>query len=151
MSVLTASALPASSSEVRDSSLPVTRATESEPSSWCSGASPDTATLRLDSGRDPDDRATTTLVDELKGSSPEFARWWPEHRVHQRTFGTKHLQHPVVGPLTIAYESLSLPGDLDHSLFVYTTEAGTASRQALDLLASWAVPATRTSPATPAG
>jgi transcriptional regulator with XRE-family HTH domain len=107
--------------------------------------------LRLDSGLDPDDRATTALVDELKGSSPEFARWWPEHRVHQRTFGTKRLQHPVVGPLTIAYESLSLPGDLDQTLFVYTTEAGTASRQALDLLASWAVPATRTSPATPAG
>lgn len=107
--------------------------------------------LRLDSGRDPDDRATTALVDELRGSSPEFARWWPEHRVHQRTFGTKRLQHPVVGPLTIAYESLSLPGDLDQTLFVYTTEAGTASRQALDLLASWAVPATRTSPATPAG
>jgi transcriptional regulator with XRE-family HTH domain len=107
--------------------------------------------LRLDSGRDPDDRLTTALIEDLKGSSPEFARWWPEHRVHQRTFGTKRLQHPVVGALTIAYETLSLPGDPDQTLFVYTTEAGTGSRQALDLLASWAVPAAGTSPVAPTG
>lgn len=98
--------------------------------------------LRLDVGRDPDDPLTSRLVDELTELSPEFATWWREHRVYQRTYGTKRLRHPIAGELTISYESLSLPGDVDQTLFVYTTEAGTASRQAMDLLASWVSSAT---------
>jgi transcriptional regulator with XRE-family HTH domain len=94
--------------------------------------------LRLDVGRDPDDRLTARLVEELADLSPEFAAWWGEHRVYQRTFGTKRLRHPVAGELTIFYETLSLPGDADQTLFVYTTEPGTDSRQAMNLLASWA-------------
>jgi transcriptional regulator with XRE-family HTH domain len=93
--------------------------------------------LRLDAGRDPDDPLTARLVDELTRLSPEFATWWSEHRVYQRTHGTKRLRHPFAGELTISYESLSLPGDADQTLFVYTTQAGTDSRQAMDLLAGW--------------
>jgi transcriptional regulator with XRE-family HTH domain len=93
--------------------------------------------LRLDVGRDPDDRLTARLVEELADLSPEFATWWREHRVYQRTFGTKRLRHAVAGELTISYESLSLPGDPDQTLFVYTTEAGTTSREAMNVLASW--------------
>ena len=99
--------------------------------------------LRLESGDDPDDPLTRDLVDELRELSPHFERWWSAHRVHQRTSGTKRLRHPIVGELTISYESLTLPGDPGQTLFVYTTEAGTSSRQALELLASWvASPAT---------
>lgn len=93
--------------------------------------------LRLDLGTDPDDRASQELVADLTDRSDEFARWWREHRVYQRTFGSKRLRHPIVGELTVQYESLTLPGDPDQTLFVYSTEAGTTSRQALDLLASW--------------
>jgi transcriptional regulator with XRE-family HTH domain len=95
--------------------------------------------LRLDVGNDPGDRATQQLIDELASESPEFRQWWAEHRVYQRTFGAKRLRHPIVGDLTVQFESLTLPGDPDQTLFVYTTEAGTASRQAIDLLASWSV------------
>ena len=93
--------------------------------------------LRLDAGRAPDDRATAELVAELAELSAEFRRWWDDHGVAQRTFGSKKLHHPVVGVLTIDYETLTLPGDPDQTLFIYTTPVGTASRQALDLLASW--------------
>ncbi|GGR51267.1 transcriptional regulator with XRE-family HTH domain [Nocardioides luteus] len=93
--------------------------------------------LRLDAGNNPDDRATAELVEELTELSPDFRRWWQEHRVFQRTHGTKRLRHPIAGELTISYESLSLPGDPDQTLFVYTTEPGTTARQGLDLLASW--------------
>jgi transcriptional regulator with XRE-family HTH domain len=93
--------------------------------------------LRLDVGRNPDDPLSTRLVDQLHELSPPFSAWWREHRVHQRTFGTKRLRHPIAGDLTISYESLSLPGDVDQTLFVYTTEAGTTSREAMNLLASW--------------
>ena len=33
-----------------------------------------------------------------------------------------------------------MPGDPDQTLFVLTAEAGTPSRQALDLLISWTLP-----------
>jgi transcriptional regulator with XRE-family HTH domain len=93
--------------------------------------------LRLEVGNDPGDETTARLVEELASLSPEFRQWWQEHHVYQRTFGTKRLHHRIAGDLTIAYESLTLPGDPGQTLFVYTTEPGTSSRHAMDLLASW--------------
>ncbi|MEQ8146072.1 helix-turn-helix transcriptional regulator [Streptomyces sp. OP7] len=93
--------------------------------------------LRLEVGRDPQDRATTELIGELRERSAEFDRWWEQHRVHQRTHGSKRLRHPLVGDLTVEYETLALPGDPDTTLFVYTCEEGSPSKRALDLLASW--------------
>lgn len=93
--------------------------------------------LRLEAGQDPDDPATQALVGALTIASPQFAHWWEEHRVHQRTFGHKHFLHPVVGELTLQYETLTTPGDADTVLFLFTAEAGSPSREALDLLASW--------------
>ena len=95
--------------------------------------------LRLDVGTDPGDRGAAELVAELSATSPEFRRWWAEHRVHQRTHGSKRLRHPVVGELTVDYETLTLPGDPGQTLFVYSAAAGTPSREALDLLASWSL------------
>ena len=93
--------------------------------------------LRLELGADPQDRATGDLVAELRTTSAEFPGWWDEHRVHQRTHGSKRLHHPVVGDLTVDYETLTPPGDADNTLYVYTAEPGSPSRQALDLLANW--------------
>jgi transcriptional regulator with XRE-family HTH domain len=96
--------------------------------------------LRLDAGNRPEDPGTQKLVGELSLASPEFRHWWSEHRVHQRTFGTKRLRHPVVGELTVDYETLLLPGDSEQTLYLYTTSPDSASRQAMDLLASWYQP-----------
>lgn len=117
---------------------------------WDEQARAAVESLRLESGDDPDDPLTRELVDELRELSPHFERWWSEHRVHQRTFGTKRLRHAIVGELTISYESLALPGDPGQTLFVYATEAGSTSRQALELLASWAATPSddRTSPSS---
>jgi len=101
--------------------------------------------LRLEVGSETDDPGVHALVAELTELSPEFRAWWEEHDVYQRTFGTKRLHHPVVGDLSVHYETLALPGDPDQTLFVYTTEAGTSSREALDLLASWVLSETGTS------
>ncbi|MEO3811116.1 helix-turn-helix transcriptional regulator [Sphaerisporangium sp. B11E5] len=100
--------------------------------------------LRFEAGRDPGDQATHTLVQDLRAHSPEFDQWWEQHRVHQRTHGSKRLRHPLVGELTVEYETLSLPGDPDTTLFVYTAEAGSPSKRALDLLASWTLPGSGT-------
>lgn len=93
--------------------------------------------LRLDVGRDPGDPATQALVGELARSSTEFRGWWDAHGVYQRTFGEKRFRHPAVGDLTVQYETLTLPGDPEQALFVYSTEPGSASREAMTLLASW--------------
>ncbi|WP_375477059.1 helix-turn-helix transcriptional regulator [uncultured Jatrophihabitans sp.] len=95
--------------------------------------------LRLDLGGDPGDRSTTALVADLRAQSPEFDQWWNEHRVYQRTYGAKRLRHPVVGDLTVDYETLTLPGDNDTTIFAYSTEPNSPSRRALNLLASWAL------------
>ena len=99
--------------------------------------------LRLEIGKDPSDRATSVFVDELADRSEEFRQWWSEHRVYQRTHGSKHLRHPVVGELTVDYETLTLPDDPDQTLFVYTTEPGSTSRQAINVLASWSISGAR--------
>jgi hypothetical protein len=51
--------------------------------------------------------------------------------------------HPIVGPLTLAYESLALTGDGDQTLIVYTAEPGSDSETALRLLGAAAQPAGR--------
>lgn len=98
--------------------------------------------LRLEVGSNPGDPTTQALVDELAAASDEFAQWWAQHRVYQRTYGSKRLRHPVVGELTVDYETFMMPGDPDQTLFVYTTEVGSPSREALNILNSW-TPAAR--------
>jgi len=93
--------------------------------------------LRLDAAATPNDQGTQQLVGELSLASSEFRQWWSAYRVHQRTHGTKLLNHPLVGELEVQFETLTLPGDTSQVLYVYTTEPGTASSEALALLASW--------------
>jgi transcriptional regulator with XRE-family HTH domain len=99
-------------------------------------------TLRLAHGAHPDDRALNDLIELLLDRSVEFGRWWSAHAVYQRTHGRKHLRHPVVGELVVDYETMLLPGDPDQTLFIFTTEPASPSRDALRLLASWTEPAT---------
>ncbi len=93
--------------------------------------------LRFDIGGNSDDPAAAALIDELSSRSDEFATWWDEHAVHQRTFGTKRFLHPVVGRIDVQYETMTLSGDEDQTVFVYSTQPGTTSREAMNLLASW--------------
>lgn len=77
--------------------------------------------LRLDLGADPTDRSTTALVTDLRARSTEFDQWWNEHRVYQRTYGAKRLRHPIVGDLTVDYETLTLPSTTRRSPCPATT------------------------------
>ena len=51
--------------------------------------------------------------------------------------GVKAVHHPLVGDVTFTYESMDLVADPGLTMFVYTTEAGSKSAQALSLLGSW--------------
>jgi hypothetical protein len=45
------------------------------------------------------------------------------------------MRHPLVGELTVDYETLTFPGDPEIRFFVFTTKAGSPSRRALEQLA----------------
>jgi transcriptional regulator with XRE-family HTH domain len=105
---------------------------------WPAVAADVVGTLRLYAGRCPDDPLLNELVGELTIKSAEFRTWWNGHQVHERTYGTKHMMHPAVGPITVRYEALALPGDEEQTLFVYTTDPGSPSHDNLRLLALWA-------------
>lgn len=104
---------------------------------WEQMASDTVALLRGEAGRDPYNRALTDLVGELSTRSEPFRTWWAAHNVRLHRTGTKHLRHPVVGELTLAYESMELTADPGLRLNAYSAEPGSASQDALNLLASW--------------
>ncbi|MEV7278387.1 helix-turn-helix transcriptional regulator [Streptomyces sp. NPDC093111] len=96
--------------------------------------------LRLYAGLHPDDQELLALVGELSVRSEEFRSLWAAHTVTDKGHGTKRVRHPLVGEMTLAYESLKVSGDdPDLMLVTYHAEPGTPSADALRLLAQWGV------------
>ncbi len=104
---------------------------------WDRAAGDLVANLRTEAGRNPYDRALTDLVGELSVHSEEFRALWASHNVRFHQSGLKDIHHPVVGDLHLAFEAMDLPADAGLSLIVYSAEPGSASADALNLLASW--------------
>jgi hypothetical protein len=77
------------------------------------------------------------LVGELATRSENFRAWWGGHTVKTHTSGSKRINHPVVGELTIGYETLALPSSPGISIGAYLPAAATPSADALDMLRSW--------------
>ena len=96
------------------------------------------AVLRTEAGRDPYDRRLSDLVGELSTRSETFRTRWAAHNVRFHDTGVKRFHHPVVGELSLTYETMQLAADAGLMLFVYTAEHGSKSDEALNLLASWA-------------
>jgi transcriptional regulator with XRE-family HTH domain len=96
------------------------------------------ALLRGEAGRDPHNRDLTDLIGELATRSDQFRTWWAAHDVRLHRTGVKHLHHPVIGDLTLSYESMDLTADQGLRLNAYSATPGTADHDALSLLASWA-------------
>lgn len=94
--------------------------------------------LRTEAGRDPYDKRLSDLIGELSTRSEEFRQRWAAHHVKLHRTGVKRFRHPVVGDLTLDYESLDLPGDPGQRMLVYSAEPGSPSYEGLQLLASWA-------------
>jgi transcriptional regulator with XRE-family HTH domain len=105
---------------------------------WDRLAGDTVALLRAEAGRDPYDRALSDLIGQLSTRSETFRSLWAAHNVRFHRSGTKHFRHPVVGDLTLTYESLDLTADAGLRLNAYSAEPGTPSEDALNLLASWA-------------
>ncbi|MER6225732.1 helix-turn-helix transcriptional regulator [Streptomyces sp. 900105755] len=104
---------------------------------WAAVAAQTVANLRIDAGRHPDDPRMAALVGELSLKSEDFRRLWADHEVRECAFGTKRIQHPVAGLLTLPYETLTVPTDPDQTIVAYTPEPGSETAERLTLLGSW--------------
>ncbi len=104
---------------------------------WPGIANDAVAILRAEAGRDPYDRRLSDLVGELSTRSEDFRVRWAAHDVKLACTYVKTLHHPIVGDLTLTYESLHLPNDPGQRILVYTAEPGSKTQEALNLLASW--------------
>jgi transcriptional regulator with XRE-family HTH domain len=95
------------------------------------------ATLRSEAGRNRYDRALSDLIGLLSTRSDEFRRLWASHDVRFHRSGIKRFHHPLVGDLTLAYESLELAADPGLSLVTYSPVADSGSAEALAELVRW--------------
>ncbi len=100
---------------------------------WPAKARAVVATLRMASGRYPDDPRTAALVGELSVRSTEFARWWADQRVKSGGEAVYAMRHPLVGPMTVTHQALRT--EQEQHVVVATTEPGSPSHAAMTLLA----------------
>jgi transcriptional regulator with XRE-family HTH domain len=106
---------------------------------WPTAANDIVAALRTEAGKNPHDRGLSDLVGELSTRSEEFATRWASQNVRFHRSGLKDIHHPIVGELHMSFEVMDLPADPGLSLVIYSAEPGSASQDALYLLASWTV------------
>lgn len=104
---------------------------------WERAADDIAASLRLQAGKNPHDKALTQLIGELSTRSETFRTRWAAHNVRFHRSGRKKLHHPVVGDLEIDFEAMEFPSDPGLTMVVYTAPAGSPTGDAFKLLASW--------------
>ncbi|WP_173077388.1 helix-turn-helix domain-containing protein [Phytohabitans rumicis] len=92
------------------------------------------AELRAAAAQYPEDARIQELIARLRAASPEFVRRWDRMRVCTRKGSViKHINHPVVGELTLECESLEIAGH-GQRLIIYSAAPGSRSAEGLKLL-----------------
>ena len=102
---------------------------------WAGIADAGVGSLRAEMGRAPNDPQLSDLIGQLSSRSDQFRVRWAAHDVTQYRTGTQPFCHPLVGELTLSYETLDLTADVGQTLVVYTAELGSPSQDALSRLA----------------
>lgn len=111
---------------------------------WDEAARTTVGMLRMAAGRQPHDPELVRLIGELSLGSPTFRTLWASHHVHEKTHGPKRFGHPVVGDITLHYETFQAPGAAHHLLVIYTAPPGSPAEEALNFLGSLTTPGTAT-------
>ena len=87
--------------------------------------------LRMDAAQHPHDPRLAELVGELSVHDLDFRRWWAAHDVARRASGLKTLRHPIVGDLTLEWETFTCTTDPDQQIVIMTAEPGSTSQERL--------------------
>lgn len=104
---------------------------------WESIARTCVAILRMDAAGSSNDPRLSGLVGELSIADEHFGRWWAERDVARTEFGAKRLRHPVVGELTLDWDTFRHSGDPDQQLVLWSAAPESADHEKLRILASW--------------
>ncbi|MTD16404.1 helix-turn-helix domain-containing protein [Nakamurella sp. YIM 132087] len=88
------------------------------------------AAISAGAAGDPDDHLAG-LVAELATASWEFAAMWADYRLFEHTHGIKEFFHEAVGPMSLRYETLALPGDPGQTVILYTAPPASPSERRL--------------------
>ena len=102
---------------------------------WTRIAREHVGNLRANLARHPDDPRLKALVGELRHRSADFATWWDDQTVQERTNGTKRILHPSAGVLTLRYDVLAVQDGSEQRLSA-VTPADTEAEEALRRLIS---------------
>ena len=81
----------------------------------------------------PDDPDVAGLIASARASSPRFAQMWAAGAVGVHVADQKTVQHPVVGPVLLDCDVLSVPC-ADLRIVTYTAPAGSPDAEKLDFL-----------------
>lgn len=87
---------------------------------WEADARRAVATFRLESTRAGASGKARGLVEELSESSTEFAAMWSDHDVLKYGEGTKYIEHPQAGTISLEYSSFAVDDAPDLGLVIYT-------------------------------
>ncbi|GII78113.1 transcriptional regulator [Sphaerisporangium rufum] len=101
---------------------------------WQAKAQVTVAALHQAVARHPADRELERLVGRLAVDSPEFARMWARRPVRTCSYYLRELEHPLVGRMTLANETVTLSDD-DQQIGLFYARPGTSDADALALLA----------------
>jgi transcriptional regulator with XRE-family HTH domain len=91
------------------------------------------AAFRADIARAGASGNIQSLIDELCHASPEFSTLWQDKDIVSHSGGTKELQHPQVGQLTMEFSSFTIDGRPDLNMIVYTPATPTDRQKVISL------------------
>ncbi len=104
---------------------------------WQSVAKSCVAVLRREAVANPADPALSALVGELSIVDRQFGQWWSARNVARQDFGTKVLNHPTVGELTLDWDIFLYSGSPEQQLVLNSAEEGSPTQARLrELLAA---------------
>jgi hypothetical protein len=92
------------------------------------------STLRVDSSANVGDTHLGLLIDELSRRSPQFRDLWTRHEATMFATGQLRFNNPVVGPITVNFESFPVAGVPGQSLGIAFPTAGGTDEQKLKQL-----------------
>jgi transcriptional regulator with XRE-family HTH domain len=101
---------------------------------WDQVARQAVSTLRVDSGANADDPHLSELIDELSRQSPQFRDLWTRHEASTFSTGQLRFNNPLVGRITVNFESFPVAGVAGQSLGIAFPTAGGADENKLKQL-----------------